>query len=78
MKRITLMLLCLVFMGCAHSFSTLPPNKTDADWERDSEYCLKSSGKITGFFAFNPLALAINAGADKRFEQCLIDLGWVK
>ncbi len=66
-------------MGCATATTnTYPVGKTDADWEKDEQYCIEQSGKITGFMAANPVALVVNNGANKRYEACLKELGWIK
>ena len=79
--QIVLFFLCVTLIsGCAAAtYNTIPAGKTDADWGTDEAYCLKKSGRITGFLASTPIGLAINAGgANQKNEQCLKDLGWIK
>lgn len=80
MKKFVLLIVCFSIFGCAAaSYNTIPAGKTEDDWGKDEAYCLKKSGRVTGFFASTPVGLAINAGgADKRNEECLKELGWIK
>ena len=77
-----LMVFCFSIFGCAATGQTRVPNgKTyEANWGADEAYCLKKSGRVTGFLAASPIGWIINyaGGADKRNEDCLRALGWIE
>jgi hypothetical protein len=78
-KIIFLMLVIAILSGCARAANVVPDGKTyDANWEADEKYCLEKSGKVTGFWAANPFAIGWNANANKKYNDCLRELGWLK
>lgn len=79
MKKITLLIVVFLFIGCVSSANRIPDGKSyENDWERDEAFCLNQSRYITGFFAANPVSALWNIDASKRYNQCLRDLGWLK
>jgi hypothetical protein len=80
MRKAIIILFVCFFIGCSASnnykFKT-PHGKTDADWGTDEQYCLDKAGKVTGFLASTIFALK-NINTEKKYEQCLRDLGWIE
>jgi hypothetical protein len=78
MRRIILMLLCLLLGGCA-TMPLHPVGKTYNDWVLDETYCRISSGKRTGFSGWSPEGLYINlSGANEKYDRCLKEKGWIQ
>jgi hypothetical protein len=79
MKKLVFFIAVVMLIGCAANTNRVPDGKTDADWEKDEAYCLKQSGKVTGFFAQTTPGMLVNfTGANKRYNQCLRELGWLE
>jgi hypothetical protein len=69
----------LVLFGCATTYDTIPPGKTESDWAKDEQFCLYNSNRVTGFWAANPVGLAWNLGyAEQKNKDCLRERGWIK
>jgi hypothetical protein len=79
MKKLFLAMAFFVFWGCAAGPPRIPDGKTEKDWKADEEFCLRISGKYTGFLAVTPLGIAANlGGADRQYEECLREKGWIE
>jgi len=79
MKRLFMVMAFFVFGGCVAGPTRIPDGKTEKDWAADKEFCAMISGKYTGFLAATPNGIAANlGGANRKYEECLREKGWIE
>jgi hypothetical protein len=87
MKRLIIILLLILLVSCSSNkpyVMTAEEKSAEQKWiaeeqrfAQDERYCLDKSGKLTGFWAANPMGLIINfSGANRRYDTCMKELGW--
>lgn len=78
MRKLSLLIVCLFFWGCAPAANRIPDGKTETDWEFDRKCCLVKSGRVEGFLFTDPVNLFLNIERNKKYRECLAELGWIE
>ena len=79
MRKIALLIIIFIlFLSCAPVTNRIPDGKTEADREFDRKCCLVKSGRVEGFLLTDPVNLFLNIERNKKYKECLAELGWIE
>jgi hypothetical protein len=80
MKKALVLIMCLIFIGCASTQPNLHPvGKNNEDWLMDEKYCQISSGKPIDLWGIIwPGDFLELEQANERYYACLRAKGWLE